>query len=106
MGATGTITNNEVSENICDIPNTCGPDWFNQIQAFRIVTDSAGEGSIISNNYVTNNDIGIWVFQVSGCCIVDQNILKDNGFFGIIIGDSEHSGFNTKIFGDRLEQKQ
>ena len=58
---TGTITNNEVSENICEIPNTCGPDWFNQIQAFGIVADSAGEGSVIANNYVTKNDAGISV---------------------------------------------
>ena len=61
VNATGTITNNEVSGNICDIPDTCGPDWFNQIQAFGIVADTAGEGSVIANNYVTNNDAGIGV---------------------------------------------
>ena len=106
VNAIGTITNNEVSENICDIPNTCGPDWFNQIQAFGIVADSAGEGSVIANNYVTNNDAGIGVFGASGCCIVDYNKLKDNRFFGIIIGDSEHIVSNTKIFGGQLEQQQ
>ncbi len=102
VNATGTITNNEVSKNICDIPNTCGPDWFNQIQAFGIVADSADEGSVIANNYVTKNDAGIGVFGASGCCIVDYNKLKDNRFFGIIIGDSEHIVSNTKIFGGQI----
>ena len=102
FNATGTITNNEVSKNICDIPNTCGPDWFNQFQAFGIVADSAGEGSVIANNYVTNNDAGIGVFGSSGCCIVDYNKLKDNRFFGVIIGDSEHIVSNSKIFGGQI----
>ncbi|MGZ5550953.1 MAG: right-handed parallel beta-helix repeat-containing protein, partial [Nitrososphaeraceae archaeon] len=102
FNATGTITNNEVSKNICDIPNTCGPDWFNQFQAFGIVADSAGEGSVIANNYVTNNDAGIGVFGASGCCIVDYNKLKDNRFFGVIIGDSEHIVSNSKIFGGQI----
>lgn len=100
--ATGTITNNEVSKNICEIPNTCGPDWFNQIQAFGIVADNAGQGSAIANNYVTNNDAGISVAVKSGCCIVDQNILKGNRFFGIVIEDSEHIVSNTKIFGGNV----
>ena len=100
--ATGTITNNEVSENICEVPNTCGPDWFNQIQAFGIVADSAGEGSVIANNYVTNNDAGISVAVKSGCCIVDQNTIKDNRFFGIVIEDSEQIVSNTKIFGGKV----
>jgi parallel beta-helix repeat protein len=100
--ATGTITNNEVSGNICDIPDICGPDWFNQFQAFGIVADTAGEGTVIANNYLTNNDAGISVFAASGCCIVDYNKLKDNRFFGIVIEDSEHTVSNTKIFGGKV----
>jgi hypothetical protein len=90
VGATGIITNNEVNENICDIPNNCGPEWFNQIQAFGIVTDStAAEVSVIANNYASNNDVDIGVFG-SVCCIVGQNKLKDNRFFGMIVADSEY----------------
>jgi parallel beta-helix repeat protein len=100
--ATGTITNNEVTENICEIPDTCGPDWFTQIQAFGIVADNAGEGSVIANNYVTNNDAGISVAVKSGCCIVEQNTLKDNRFFGIVIEDSEQIISNTKIVGGNV----
>jgi Right handed beta helix region len=101
-GVTGTITNNDVSENICDIPNTCGPNWFNQTQAFGIVAENAGEGSVIANNHVTNNDAGVGVFEASGCCIIDYNKLEDNRFFGIVIGDSEHIVSDTKIFGGQV----
>lgn len=31
-----TITHNEVSGNICILPDICGPDWFNQFQAAGI----------------------------------------------------------------------
>jgi Right handed beta helix region len=101
-GATGTITHNEVSENICNIPDTCGPDFFNQFQAFGIVADSAGQGSVISNNYVSNNDGGIGVVGEGVCCIVDKNKLKDNLFFGIVILDGNHTVSNTKIFGGQV----
>ncbi len=102
FGATGTITHNEVSENICNIPDTCGPDFFNQFQAFGIVADNAEQGSVISNNYVSNNDGGIAVVGESGCCIVDYNKLTDNRFFGITIVDGEHTISNTKIFGGQV----
>ncbi|MGI0052380.1 MAG: right-handed parallel beta-helix repeat-containing protein, partial [Nitrososphaeraceae archaeon] len=101
--AKGTITHNEVSGNICNIPGpipfTCGGDWINQVQAFGIAATLAGEGSVISKNYVFNNDIGIGIFEASGCCVIDRNKLSDNEFFGIAIADGEHTVSNTKIFG-------
>jgi parallel beta-helix repeat protein len=102
FGATGTITHNEVSGNICDIPDICGPDWFNDFQAFGIVADTAAKESVIADNFVTNNDAGISIAVNSGCCIVDQNTLKDNRFFGIVIEDSENIISNTKIFGGNV----
>ena len=102
FGATGTITHNEVSENICNIPDTCGPDFFNQFQAFGIVADSAGQGSVISYNYISNNDGGIAVVGESGCCIVDKNKLKDNRFFGVTVVDGNHTISNTKILGGEV----
>jgi hypothetical protein len=101
--AKGTITHNEVSGNICNIlgpiPFTCGGDWINQVQAFGIIAALAGEGSVISKNYVFSNDVGIGIFEASGCCIIDRNKLSDNEFFGIAIADGEHTVSNTKIFG-------
>jgi hypothetical protein len=167
--AQATITHNQVSENICILPDICGPDWFNQFQAagigfcnksfslssttsdnlpinvqqenqnerctyingtilepfipFEIDTQwensdesgsfmpiqnnlntnvdvTTGEGSIISNNYVSNNDVGISMTgEQSGCCIIDHNKLTDNRFFGVVVADSDHLVSNTKIFG-------
>ena len=101
FGAKGTITHNEVSENICNLPE-CGPDFFTQLQSAGIVADSAGEGSVISNNYVSNNDAGIAVIGASGCCIIDYNKLTDNRFFGITIVDGEQTISNTKIYGGNV----
>ena len=102
FGAKGTITHNEVSENICNLPE-CGPDFFTQLQSAGIVADSAGEGSVISNNYVSNNDAGIGMgVGTSGCCIFENNKLKDNRFFGITIVDGEFTVSNTKIFGGNV----
>ena len=100
-GAKGIITNNEVRGNICNILPDCGPNFFTQFQGYGIIVDSA-PGSIVSNNYVSNNDIGIGVFGTSGCCIVDYNKLIDNRFFGIVVNDGEHTISNTKIFGGNV----
>ena len=96
-----TITHNEVSKNICNHPD-CGPNFLNQTQAFGIVAVVPGQGSVISNNYLSNNDAGIDVDGASGCCIIDQNKLTDNRFFGVTIVDGEHTISNSKIFGGKV----
>jgi hypothetical protein len=59
--------------------------------------------SIISNNYVSNNDVGISMTgEQSGCCIIDHNKLTYNRFFGVVIADGEHTISNTKIFGGEV----
>ncbi|HSF00623.1 MAG TPA: right-handed parallel beta-helix repeat-containing protein [Nitrososphaeraceae archaeon] len=64
---------------------------------------NAGAGSIISNNYLSNNDVGLSMTgEQSGCCIIDHNKLTDNRFFGIAIADGEHTISNTKIFGGNV----
>jgi parallel beta-helix repeat protein len=101
-GAKATIVNNIISGNICDIPEICGPNPFTQIQALGIAASNPGNGSVIYNNYVANNDAGISVFGSSECCIIDYNKLTDNRFFGIVISDGEHTISNTKIFGGNV----
>ncbi len=96
-----TITHNEVSKNICNHPD-CGPNFLNQTQAFGIVAVVPAQGSVISNNYLSNNDGGIDVEGASGCCIVDRNKLTDNRFFGVTIVDGEHTIYNSKIFGGKV----
>jgi nitrous oxidase accessory protein NosD len=70
----------------------------------NVAVNAAGpDSSIISNNYVSNNDVGISITgEQSGCCIIDYNKLTDNRFFGIVIADGEHKVSNTKIFGGEV----
>lgn len=96
LGATGIITQWNY-RNICKLPDC--EQLFNHTQAFGKVADSARAGSVISKNYISNNDAGIGVFGESGCCNSHNNKLTDNRLFGIVIGDGNHTISNTKIFG-------
>jgi nitrous oxidase accessory protein NosD len=101
FGAKGIISNNRVSGNICNHPS-CGPDFLNQVQGTAIFAVAAASGSSITNNVISNNDLGIAVALNSGCCEVDRNILKNNRFFGIAVVDGEHTVSNTKITGGNV----
>jgi len=67
------------------------------------VAGNAVVGSIIYNNYLSNNDVGVSVTgEESGCCVIDHNRLTDNRFFVIVIADSEHTISSTKVFGGNI----
>lgn len=102
FGAKGTILNSKVSGNICEGDPACGPDYFTQIQGFGIVAFNAATGSAISNNDISDNDIGIAVAGNGGCCKIVNNKLKDNEFFGIIMQDGKHTSVNDKISGGNI----
>ncbi|NOJ29903.1 MAG: hypothetical protein DA328_07035 [Nitrososphaeraceae archaeon] len=77
---------------------------FQAIKNFNTnVAVKTNTNSIISSNYLSNNDVGISVTgKESGCCIIDHNKLTENRFFGIVIADGEHTISNTKIFGGNV----
>jgi hypothetical protein len=75
----------------------CGPDFITQLQGFGIFVDSPAAGSVISYNDISNNDAGMGVFGNSECCKIDHNTLTNNRFFGILVGEGEHTISNTKI---------
>ena len=72
---------------------------FRDLEYLSILLPS---GSVISYNDVLNNDAGIGVFGNSNCCEIDHNLLRDNRFFGIIIGEGEHTISNTQITGGNV----
>ncbi len=98
IGAKGTILNSKISGNICINPE-CGPDFFTQTQGAGILYFEAAAGSAISNNEISDNDIGIAVGGTSECCKIDHNKLKNNPFFGITIFDGEQTSTHDKISG-------
>ncbi len=101
IGAKGNVVSSKVSDNIC-INSECGPDFFTQIQGAGILFFEAAKGSVISNNGISNNDIGIAVGGNSECCKIISNKLNDNPFFGITIIDGKHKSINDKISGSNV----
>jgi hypothetical protein len=81
-GAVGTITHNTVSGNICpdDMPEDCGPDFFSQFQHAGILAGGAGPGTVIKNNHVAGNQIGLYLSEADE---ISHNVMVDNDYFGI-----------------------
>lgn len=101
FGPKGSIVNTKVSDDICNNP-ACGPDFFNQVQGAGIVAVEAATGSVISNNDISNNDLGIAVAGNSGCCNTVHNKLKDNRFFGITLIDGIRKSSHDIITGGNV----
>ncbi len=65
-GATGSVTNNQITNNVCDDPDPaagCGPDPFATQSAGILIYNS--DGLTIQGNSLTGNDIGIYNFSQS-----------------------------------------
>ena len=75
--AVARLTQNTVSGHLCDVPVDCGPDIINQNQAAGIVAFSAGPGTVISENNVFNNDVGMFVTESVACCTISENIVTN-----------------------------
>jgi parallel beta-helix repeat protein len=97
-GALGNVTGSTVSGAICDHP-TCGPDFLSQVQGTGILALGAAPGTVISQNLVTNNDVGIVVGSTVDCCRLSQNTLRDNRYYGIAIVDGRQAVSSTTVTG-------
>ena len=81
-GANGTIARNIITGNICppDLPENCGPDFFTQFQHAGIGGGGNGPGTVISNNLLVGNQMGIFLSEVDE---ISNNVMVDNDYFGI-----------------------
>lgn len=85
VGSVGTISHNTVSGNICPVIDPgCGPDWFTQFQHAGILAGGAGPGTVVTNNLVFGNQIGIFLGEVDR---ISDNRMLDNSFFGLALVD-------------------
>lgn len=100
-GAKSIIAQNKITGNICSL-SSCGPDYVNQFQGFGIIVDSSADGTIVSQNEASNNDIGIGTIEGSGCCKINNNILNNNQFFGLVVQDGKQTSSLDKISGGRV----
>jgi hypothetical protein len=81
VGAVGTISHNKVSGNQCPpVDPTCGPDWFTQFQLAGIGAGGWGPGTVITDNLVFDNQIGLLLGESDE---ISGNRMVDNDFFGL-----------------------
>jgi Right handed beta helix region len=85
VGSVGTITHNTVSGNVCPVADTtCGPDWFTQYQHAGILAGGWGPGTVVSNNLVFGNQVGLFLSEADR---ISDNRMVDNEFFGMGLVD-------------------
>jgi len=100
-GATGTISDNTISGNLCDLP-ACGPDPINQVQSAGILIISNSVPTVISGNRISGNDIGTYLLGARGCCSDKGNTLTDNRYFGAVIQDGDNTLTGDSISGGQV----
>lgn len=101
------VKENTVSANKCtppkSAPDLCGPDPLTQAQSMGILILASTTGSKeISQNHVSDNDVGVYQFASSNCCTISQNTLRNNDFFGIVIQDGDGTTSQNTITGGQV----
>lgn len=78
FGATATVTNNDVSDNIYGLSSTTG------YEAADILLYQPGDGTTVNGNTVTNSDVGIWAIDANNGSI-SNNSVKSFNYDGIVL---------------------
>jgi parallel beta-helix repeat protein len=108
-GAKARVKGNTISSNVCidpRVPSLCGRDPINQAQSTGIFVLSGEPGTEISQNRVSDNDVGVYLgvyLEPSpNCCTISENILQNNRFFGIVIQDGDGTTSHNTIRGGEV----
>jgi len=97
VGSVGTISNNTVSGNICPVIDPgCGPDWFTQFQHAGILAGGWGPGTVVTNNLVYGNHIGLFLGEADK---ISDNKMRDNTLFGLALFDGQFTIDGAVISG-------
>lgn len=97
FGAVGTVSDNTVSGNECNVPTTCGSDYVTQTQSAGILTYESGAGTRVSGNTVSGNDIGI--LTSSDAVMSTNNVVQNNRYEGMYLNDGTYTASNNRISG-------
>jgi len=84
-GAVATVTNNTITNHLCDV-GVCGPG-IDQTQATGILLYEAGGASVIRQNTIGNNDVGIYSYVPAEPVTVTQNVLNANRYVGVLLNE-------------------
>ncbi len=97
VGAVGTISHNVVSGNGCAAADpTCGTDWFTQFQLAGIGAGGWGPGTVVTNNLVFDNQVGMLLGEVDE---LRDNWMVNNDFFGLALFDGNFVVDRAQIIG-------
>lgn len=100
------VTDNTIRGNVCTLPSPrCGPDPVNQEQSKGILALNFPTGQNVaelSNNRVSDNDVGIYQLAAPNCCTISENTLQKNRFFGIVIRDGDGATQENTISGGEV----
>jgi parallel beta-helix repeat protein len=100
LNAVADVKGNTIVGGVCTFP-FCGPDVINDVQAIGIFVGPGSDGSRISDNRVSDTDIGIGQLASTNCTIRKNN-LKDNRFYGIVIADTDGTTHDNTITGGQV----
>ncbi len=100
-GVTGSVTGNTVSNIMCD-DSTCGNNWYTDYQALAISINGAIGPMIVSNNVISNSDIGIYSDISSGTATITDNTLTNNRYFGMLFGRGTNTVSDGSITGGEI----
>jgi parallel beta-helix repeat protein len=98
FSASGRVNENVISGNLCTL-DFCGPDPLTQAQSSGILAFRARQGTVISENKISDNDVGIYLGESPGCCRTSENRLTDNRFLAIGIQDGSNTTTENEITG-------
>ena len=112
LGGTATIVGNTITGNQCTSPlaaaslrhgRSCGPDPLSQAHDMGILVALTGPGTVIRDNKVSGNDVGIQLVKAPACCTASHNTLAGNRYFGDVIWDDGSGSVNgDTISGGRI----
>lgn len=99
-GAVGTVAHNTISGNICppNLPQDCGPDFFNQFQHAGILAGGNGPGTVVTDNTLIGNQVGMFLAEADE---ISGNVMLDNEFFGLALIGLGDGAFT--IHGDTIK---
>lgn len=106
FGGTATIVGNTITGNECTSQHlaaalsrggrSCGPAFY-QVHDKGISVDLTGPGTIIMDNKLSGNDVGIALVKAPSCCTISHNMLVGNRYFGDLIWDNGSGSVNGDI---------
>jgi hypothetical protein len=106
--SSATIEYNEISQMTCEANPplgtlggaTCGPSFATQFAGYGILDESdAGLGTVIANNLIVANDVGILLWSGCPACVVKNNVLLDNVDYGLAGMDGNCTFLQNLVVG-------